>query len=149
MILTFTLGTRTYTLPWSQSSIVSEVLVGPPLTVGARQLVFVSGFFGRNPFLRWDLGYNLLLSRAFRWESLLRWDLGYNLLLSRALLVGIPFTVGFRLSRSLWQSRSLFLKTFIFFLNLDYDRAFHELFLMMVFRLSRNFSQTFLSRNGI
>jgi hypothetical protein len=32
----------------------------------------------------WDLGHNLLLSQAFRWESLWRWDLGHNLLLSQA-----------------------------------------------------------------
>jgi hypothetical protein len=33
---------------------------------------------------RRDLGHNLLLSQAFRWESLWRWDLGHNLLLSQA-----------------------------------------------------------------
>jgi hypothetical protein len=63
---------------------------------------------------QWDLGHNLLLPQAFRWESLWRWDLGHNLLLPRAFSVGIPLTVGFRLSRCLWLSRSLFHKLFLF-----------------------------------
>jgi hypothetical protein len=73
-------------------------------------------FFGGNPFVDGILGHNLLLSRAFWWESFHGWDfrpqlvvvsglfggnpfrdgiLGHNLLLSRAFLVGIPSWMGF------------------------------------------------------
>jgi hypothetical protein len=47
------------------------------------QLVVVSGLFGGNPFVDGILGHNLLLSQAFS--------------------VGVPLTMGFRLSRSLFS----------------------------------------------
>jgi hypothetical protein len=58
--------------------------------------------------------------------------------------------VGFRLSRSLWLSRSLFLKIFFSLLKSRLSRSlFHKLYLKMGFRLSRSLSRTFLSHDGI
>jgi hypothetical protein len=57
-----------------------------------------------------------------------------QLVVVSGLSVGIPLTVGFRLSRSLWLSRS----------------PFHELFFhTMEFRLSQRLSRTFLPHDGI
>jgi hypothetical protein len=80
---------------------------------------------------RWDLGHNLLLSRAFRWESLWRWDLGHNLLLSQGFLweslwrwdLGFHGASGYHEAFSqtlplftigLWLSRSLPHEIFLF-----------------------------------
>jgi hypothetical protein len=52
---------------------------------------------------RWDLGHNLLLSQAFRWESLWRWDLGFH--------------------GAFGYQGASFSKHFIFFLNLGYHGA--------------------------
>jgi hypothetical protein len=65
---------------FSQSLVITELLVRHPFTMGTRpQLIVVSGLSVGIPS-RWDLGHNLLLSQAFRWESLWRWDLGHNFL---------------------------------------------------------------------
>jgi hypothetical protein len=69
-----------------------------------------------------------------------------QLVVVSSLLVGIPSTVGFRLSRSLWLTRSLFLETFSSLLKSRRWQSLSRTFLMMVFRLSQNLSQTFLSR---
>jgi hypothetical protein len=116
-------------------------------------------FSGRNPFDGGILGHNLLLSRAFWWESLWRWDLGHNLLLSQAFqweslwrwdlgFYGasgyhgafsqtLPlFTIGF------WLSRSLSHELFLSHGGISaITEPFHEFFFHMVeFWLSRSLS---------
>jgi hypothetical protein len=110
------------------------------------------------------LGHNLLLSQAFRWESLRGWDfrpqlivvsrllggnpfvdgiLGHNLLLSRAFSVGIPSWMGFRLSRSLF-SQPVTLFTMEFWLS---ESPSHELFFFFfhdgILAIKKHFSRTF------
>jgi hypothetical protein len=85
---------------------------------------------------RWDLGHNLLLSQAFRWESLWRWDFRPHLVVVSGLLMGIPLIVGFRLSRCLWLSRSLFHKLCLFSQWISgYQEAFHMNFFLFQWNL--------------
>jgi hypothetical protein len=93
---------------------------------------------------RWDLGHNLLLSQAFRWESLWRWDLGHNLL-SQAFRWESLWRWDFRLLRSLWLSRSLFTNSSSFTMEFRLLRSLSEFFFHTIeFWLSRSLFHKFL-----
>jgi hypothetical protein len=141
--------------------------MGIPLTVGFRpQLVVISGL-SVEILWRWDLGHNLLLSQAFRWESLWRWDLcfhgavGYHeafhelsvshdgIFLSRSLSRTFSFTRwkfgyhgafhDFSFTRWNFNYHGAFHDFSFTRWNFGCHRAFHDFFFhMMEFRLSRS-----------
>jgi hypothetical protein len=79
--------------------------------------------------------------------TLCRWDLGHNLLLSQAFSVGIPLTMGFRLSRSLFHELFLFSQQ-----NSGCQEAFFtKLFLFHdgILAIKEPFTRTFLFHDGI
>jgi hypothetical protein len=107
------------------------------------------------------LGHNLLLSQAFRWESLDGWDFSRpQLVVVSGLSVGIPRWMGFRLSGSPFHELILFFdgisaitepftRTFFLFSqwNSGYQGAFHTnffSFFTMEFWLSRSLSHELL-----
>jgi hypothetical protein len=72
------------------------------------------------------------------------------LLLPQAFSMGIPLTVGFRLSRSLCYQGAPFPNFSFTRWSFGYHEAFHDLFFhTMEFRLSQSLSRTFLSHDGI
>jgi hypothetical protein len=93
-----------------------------------------------------NLGYNLLLSRAFSVGIPLTVGFRPQHVVVSGLSVGIPLMVGFRLSRSLWLSRSLFTNSSSFHdrilaIGKPFTRTFS--FFTMEFWLSGSLSHEF------
>jgi hypothetical protein len=87
-------------------------------------LIYFWNFWRNNPSW-WELGHNLLLSRAFRWESLWRWD--FRLLRSLWLSRGL-FTNSSSFTMEFWLSRSLLMNFYFSRRNFGYQGAFHTIF---------------------
>jgi hypothetical protein len=135
----FTLGSRPSLV------VVSDLSVGIPFTMGLGYNLLLSRPFRWESLLRWDLSYNLL-SQAFRWESLLRWDLGLHGAFGYQ---GASFSKHFFLFFSLVYHRAL-LRFFSHGGTQAITEPFSWIFLSLngTQVITEPFSRTFLSLNG-